>query len=376
MHARPLMRSGSSSWALRSPAFSPLSVSETSNLSDAPASWHTFPREFSPPSRFRVTPPEDLVLPRPRARLAASSSLSSEEACSSSDDGSLPPDSFSGPSWVSSLPAAPLAPSDPACVVNSGYYANETPQQGFAMPSSIADRARAVSEMADTCPKTRAPEVRESEVGFVQRPRCYSSMGLPLFADQGPHSFSRDVREAPIEPIKKTRSNTTIGFGLSDERGPWSFTSTGFALEDNQGPRGYTCIGLGSTADAENSLPIEDGGKQGHLFSPIFSSKWDLLERKSERSIHRPVPNRARQQTGRFHNYRKKQASLPSVVAGADAVAVSSATNALRKRGEPNGKEKEKPRLLSGFTFLGKEGTNGAVSRVFRRLRRTSVGVD
>lgn len=136
MPAPTHIRSSSVGGALNLPPFSPLS--EASHSYPAPQSWHTFPQEFLPPSRFRVTPPESVRLAKPQARRAPSSSLS---GYSSSDVPSLPSGSFSGPSWSPALHLAPVS------------YGTSTTQERksppFDLGSSLAARARALSEMVD-----------------------------------------------------------------------------------------------------------------------------------------------------------------------------------------------------------------------------------
>lgn len=321
---RTKLQSESTCWARHSPSGIAHSDSETSSISDAPANWHSIPREFSPPSRFRVTPPEELVLPKPRARAAKAFDLSLADSYSSSDDGSLPPDSFSGPSWVSPLSASDSMSSEPPCMFASRQSSDEPEKSGIAPQSPSLVRPRAFSDFASA-----SYEIHASEFAYGMQ-----------------------------------TSITTITALVGDEQPP-SFESIGFGHDRT--PRNLTCIGFESTTDCERLCPPEEGAAaaQGLLCDP--SARPEFHGMRNSRSLYRPEPKRVSQARSRFHNNQRKDESLHSIATRADSKAFEMSRS--RDRTGSNFRQKEKPRLLPTVPRLRKKGdAKNPVSRMFRKM--------
>lgn len=426
-------------WPKHSSAFSVCSASEASNVSDASASFHAFPREFSPPSRFRVTPPEELVLPKPRAQASTVSNLSTDDSCSSSDDGSLPPNSFSGPSWVCPLSSSNSTSSEPMCALESKKPSNEPTKFAFGSRSSNLASARTRSDCEDSCFGTPAPEKRNPPGDYAhgigrnkgistvavagRQPSSFVTAGVDH--DDPPRNLAWRVRGISpdgernclmgdgTEPMKSdfaipssdmVRSRARSDFGgtgyathapavrnpdfvfahglrmnmptssdVMAGRHPPRFES--FGLDQEAPPRNSTCIGFGTTTDCDRDCHIPNGaGPAQPLSWGDRSATREFQHIRRSRSLHRPVAKHVPHLSGRFCQSRKNQCSLPSVAARAGAMAFG--TGKSRDRTASSLTQKDKPRVLPGFARLNKkEGSNKAVSRVFRKIRRAGAGI-
>lgn len=415
------------SWAQPSTAIFPCSVSETSNVSDASSPCHSFPREFFPPSRFRVTPTEDHILPKPRAHTLTASNHSTEESCSSSDDGSLPPDSFSGQSWLCPLSAATSTASDPLCASESRHSSNEPLKSGFAMYSASFEQTRACSDFADTrygMREMRNPGVEFSHgtqsnvatssvavagrqlpsfesIGFgeVTPSRNLTCIGLgttpederkcPTEAEAGPANSCAAMESSNLVRLRARSDFTSTGYGTraSDVRiginvpcgpvptvagPPPSFESTQFGHDAP--PQRFSCAGFRTTTERERNCHFKYGAAPDSAFSwghPQASREFQQI--RGSRSLHRPVAKHVPQQSGLFRQSRRKQGSLPSVAARAGAMPLGSSGS--RERMCSNLTQSDKPRFLHGLSRFGrKDRQNSAVSRVFRKIRRAGAG--